>query len=253
MANRRWVDFRGATAIGPRYDERLNELVQALRAVPAAERPTRDDTRRWPPGPRGERLRATPRATLRISANQVTLTGGPNVVTQRPRGLREVTQTASRQTHLRLKAEPGEVDAALAAVGQALSGDFLAGPVGAALADLVEQAEVLNEVLELGVEVPAEDLAGLPWETLLRPQTSGEIPEVGGSPLVLQRNIALYRQVADPRVAPAHKVRGPLRLLVVIASPETGDGNCWTTRPNWPALWPRLNRRDGAVRRTCGS
>src|SRR5208337_1511585 len=42
-------------------------------------------------------------------------------------------------------------------------------------------------------------------------------------PLALHRNVALYRLVAGLGTAPAHKVKGPLRLLVAIASPETGD------------------------------
>ena len=46
---------------------------------------------------------------------------------------------------------------------------------------------------------------------------------MGGSPLVLHRNVAVYRLVGGLGTAPAHKVRGPLRLLVAIASPETGD------------------------------
>ena len=48
---------------------------------------------------------------------------------------------------------PGEGDAALREVGRRLSEDFLAGPVGAALAARVAEAAGLNEVLELGLEV----------------------------------------------------------------------------------------------------
>ena len=40
---------------------------------------------------------------------------------------------------------------------------------------------------------------------------------------MLHRNVALYRLVSGLGTAPAHQVRGPLRLLVAIASPETGD------------------------------
>src|SRR5208337_3421303 len=87
----------------------------------------------------------------------------------------------------------------------------------------VGEAAGLNEVLELAVEVTGPELADLPWEALQVPQASGEIAEVGGSPLALHRNVALYRLVAGLGTAPAHKVKGPLRLLVAIASPETGD------------------------------
>ena len=40
---------------------------------------------------------------------------------------------------------------------------------------------------------------------------------------MLHRNVALYRLVGGLGTAPAHRVRGPLRLLVAIASPETAD------------------------------
>ena len=133
-------------------------------------------------------------------------------------------ELAWRWAHPRPGAAPGEEDAALAGVGRLLCEDFLAGPVGAALAGRVAAAESLNETLELGLAVEDPGLADLPWETLIGLQPSGELAEAGGSPLVLHRNIALYRQVSDTGVAPVHKVGGPLRLLVVIASPDTGGG-----------------------------
>ena len=108
-------------------------------------------------------------------------------------------------------------------VGRRLSEDFLAGPVGAALAAQVARAAELNEVLELGLEVAGPTLTDLPWEALQAPQASGEIAEAGGSPLVLHRNVAAYRLVSGLGTAPAHKVRGPLRLLVAIASPEAAE------------------------------
>jgi hypothetical protein len=95
--------------------------------------------------------------------------------------------------------------------------------VGAALAAQIAQAARLNEVLELGLEVAGQALADLPWEALQIPEASGGVAQAGGSPLVLHRNVALYRQIGGLGTSPAHKVRGPLRLLVAIASPETGD------------------------------
>ena len=58
-------------------------------------------------------------------------------------------------------------------VGRRLTADFLAGPVGAALAARVAEAERLNEVLELGVEVADPGLADLPWEALQVPRSVG--------------------------------------------------------------------------------
>ena len=118
---------------------------------------------------------------------------------------------------------PGAGDAALREVGRRLAEDFLAGPTGAALAARVAEAAGLNEVLELGLEVADPGLADLPWEALQLPESSGEIAEAGGSPLVLHRNVAVYRLASGLGTAPAHKVRGPLRLLVAIASPETAE------------------------------
>ena len=39
LANRLWVDFRGAGTTGPEYEARLGELVRALQGLPAADRP----------------------------------------------------------------------------------------------------------------------------------------------------------------------------------------------------------------------
>jgi tetratricopeptide (TPR) repeat protein len=231
LANRVWVDFRGPAATGPEYEARLEELVRALQGRPAVDRPARSSAQQWPPAPGGQRFRmAGPlRATLRIAADEVTLTDGQEPVSHRPQGLGQATvslaaELAWRRTHPRPGAAPGEEDAALAVMGRLLSFDFLAGPAGEALAGRVAEVESLNEVLELGLEIAGPDLADLPWETLVCPQPSGEVAQTGGSPLVLHRNVALYRQLDDPGVAPAHKVRGPLRLLVAIASPETGGG-----------------------------
>ena len=58
-----------------------------------------------------------------------------------------------RRAHPDPGAGPGAGDAALREVGRRLAEDFLAGPVGAALAARVAEAARLNEVLELGVEV----------------------------------------------------------------------------------------------------
>ena len=137
--------------------------------------------------------------------------GGPGH--HRPRGLRRSTadavrELAWRRAHPDPAAAPGAGDAALREVGRRLSGDFLAGPVGAALAAWVAEAAGLNEVLELGVEVADQALADLPWEALQVPEASGEIAEVGGSPLVLHRNVAVYRLVGGLGTARRTRSRG---------------------------------------------
>jgi TIR domain len=40
LANRLWVDFRGAGTTGPQYEARLGELVRSLQDRPAADRPS---------------------------------------------------------------------------------------------------------------------------------------------------------------------------------------------------------------------
>ena len=229
LANRLWVDFRGAGTTGPEYEARLGELVRCLQGRPAADRPARDGAVQWPAGPGGEVVRpAGPlRAELAISAGEVSLSAGEDRVPQVPRGLRRSTVDAVRELEWRRAhpdpAGPGEGDARLREVGRRLAEDFLAGPVGAALAAQVAQAAGLNEVLELGLRVAGQPFTDLPWEALQVPEASGKVAEVGGSPLVLHRNVAAYRLIGGSGTAPAHKVPGPLRLLVAIASPETAD------------------------------
>ena len=230
LATRLWVDFRGPATTGPQYDSKMQELVRYLQGRAAAERPARGSDVEWPAGAGGERVRpAGPlHATLKVTPQEVSLEAERKRVTHRPRGLRNSTVAAVRElawrwAHPRPQADPGEADAALADAGGRLSTDFLAGEAGVELAARVAEAERLNEVLELGVEVAEPALADLPWETLQLPDPSGEVAEAGEAPLVLHRNIAFYRQVAGVGASPVHKVRGPLRLLVAIASPETAD------------------------------
>jgi tetratricopeptide (TPR) repeat protein len=232
LANRAWVDFRGTATTGPAYDASFERLVRALRGHPAADRPDRDSPREWPTGAGGERFRAAGamRAKLRITAAEVSLavSGAEDMeVTQAPRGLQQFTieavrELAWRRAYPRPGADPSEQDAALADVGRRLGADFLTGEVGVALAGLVTQAASLGEVLELGVEVTGAELADLPWETLQVPDVVDATADLGERPLVLQRSVALYRLAGGLGPSPAHNIKGPLRLLVAIASPETG-------------------------------
>src|SRR5207342_2147860 len=56
----------------------------------------------------------------------------------------------------------------------------------------------------------------LPWEALVLP---GQV-----TPLVLQDGVQVYRTAVLEHPPPAIRVRGPLRILTVIASPDTGGG-----------------------------
>ena len=112
-----------------------------------------------------------------MTAEEVSLECGGERAAHRPRGLQRSTVAAVRElewrwAHPRPQAGPGEGDAALADAGRRLTADFLAGEAGAELAARVAEAERLNEVLELGVEVAEPVLADLPWETLQLPEVS---------------------------------------------------------------------------------
>jgi len=234
LGNRAWVDFRGAHT-GPLYDGALSELVEALRDRPGSQRPDRSSARELP-GSAGDPVRpAGPVAlSLRVSRDVVTLVGGGDEVGQRPRGLQRATRDAvidlaryrsrgDSDTLIAYRGPAGStLDAVLADVGRRLSADFLGGVVGKALAVRVASAERLGERAEIGLEIQAE-LSDLPWETLVLPGLDGAVPDLGGTPLVLHHNLAVFRAVSGLGPTPAYKIRGPLRILVAIGSPESQD------------------------------
>ncbi len=176
--------------------------------------------------------------TLRLDGSRVTVRSsarGGESMSRRVGG----TRASTRQAVLDLaamRARPGDssrpfwgapsrgLDELLRTVGRRLSADFLAGPVGAAIAERVAASETSGEQIELALEV-SEELGDLPWETLILPRADGLVPDAGGMPLALHPNIAVYRSSQGARRAPDHKVRGPLRILVAIGSPESQDLN----------------------------
>ena len=232
IANRLWVDFRTATT-GPGYDEALDRLERYLQGKAARERPARAGPRVWAEGPGGERVRAAGamRSSLVIEPGRVSLRADTHEHGQPWDGLRPATVEAFKTLH-RLwhrgssASDAGlgtSLDALLADVGRRLSADVLAGEVGAALAKIVGEAARLNEVIELGIQTPGLDssLAALPWETLVVPNLEGAVEAAGGTALALHRNVALFREVGGRHTVAAYKVRGPLRILVAIASPRS--------------------------------
>ena len=234
LGNRAWVDFRGAKS-GLLYDRALSELVEALRGRPGSRRPDRTSARELP-GLVGDTVRpaGAMALSLRLSRDVVTLVGGGDEVSQRPRGLQRATRDAVIDlARHRSRSDPDAsvayrgragltMDAALADVGRRLSADFLGGAVGQALAMRVAAAERLGERAELGLEVHAE-LCDLPWEALVLPGLDGVVGDLGGTPLVLHHNLAVFRAVSGLGPTPAYKIRGPLRILVAIGSPESQD------------------------------
>ena len=183
-------------------------------------------------GPDGDRVRPAGalRAVLSVSAAEVSLVAGEDRVAQRPAGLRRSTADAVTGAGVAPGASgsgggPGEGDAALVEVGRRLSEDFLAGPVGAALAARVGRGGRAERGAGAG---PGGSRSGLwrdlPWEALQVPEASGEIAEAGGSPLVLHRNVALYRLVGGPATAPG--APGPGAVAAAGGDREPGDGRC---------------------------
>jgi hypothetical protein len=225
LASRQWVDFRTATT-GPAYDAAVELLERALQGRAAVDRPERGKARQWPATPDGKTFRAAGamHVSLVIAADRVALHAGDAEVSQRPRGLQAATIEAVKNLHWRWRRRSeggGDQDAVLAEVGRRLSTDFLAGDVGAGLASRVGEAASVNEVLELGIETSDRALGELPWETVQLPLADGTVPPAGGTALALHRNVALFRQVEHLGPVAAYKVRGPLRILVAIASPES--------------------------------
>ncbi|MFI5913176.1 tetratricopeptide repeat protein [Dactylosporangium sp. NPDC051541] len=104
---------------------------------------------------------------------------------------------------------PGLVS--LRRAGQLLAESFLPAPVSQALRSLVERAVAGHAALRIGIDAP--DLAGLPWEALPEP--------VSGLPLALHPQVTVLRRSASSEPA---RLPGPLRIVVAIASPETGGG-----------------------------
>jgi len=100
--------------------------------------------------------------------------------------------------------------------GAALTRVFLAGAAGQQLRAVVEEASWLGSSLELSLHINDDTLARLPWETLRLPETDG----TPGLPLALHPQVHLSRVVAGLGPTPAVSIPGPLRILVVVGSPE---------------------------------
>jgi CHAT domain len=101
--------------------------------------------------------------------------------------------------------------AALVQAGATLGRCFLDDAAGEALADEIAAATEGGAAVRLAVDVPDARLAGLPWEALVLPGQT--------VPLALQDRVDMYRAVALEHPPSAIQVRGPLRILAVIASP----------------------------------
>jgi tetratricopeptide (TPR) repeat protein len=218
LAARVWVEFRNVD--GPDYLGRVRELVRELKGARRGP-PTRTGEVSLPPGsgftavgPRACRLSISPERAS-FSGNDTEVSGTPpnprldiddlNWRLQRARGgfgtLRDVGHTGPGYAGL---------EGTLQEAGTRLADAFLPATVTSALAAAVADAERLNSPLQLALDI-ADPLADLPWETLRLRQTG---------PLALHPRVELYRRIDIGGSAPALAIPGPLRILVVIGSPE---------------------------------
>ncbi|MBG0816175.1 tetratricopeptide repeat protein [Planomonospora sp. ID82291] len=106
------------------------------------------------------------------------------------------------------------LEARLHDVGTALGEIFLDGAAGQALTRALAEAEAENRTLRLGLQVD-DDLAGLPWETLVPP---------GREPLALHPHVELFRHLPASGRPTAMDIRAPLRILAVVAAPGAPPG-----------------------------
>ena len=99
----------------------------------------------------------------------------------------------------------------LGRAGRLLGESFLPGRVAEALEKLLMAAVAAHQPVRLGLVIPAQ-WAGLPWEAL---------PGPDGRPLALHPLVSVYRKI---QAAPGRVLPGPLRIVVAIASPDSGGG-----------------------------
>jgi hypothetical protein len=246
LASRVRVDFRHTDSPAA-YEAAFADLLRAVRAQPQADRPERDGRIVVPPAvyrAEGPRL-----ARLRIAADEVVFSTGDQEARHTPAGdeaglrsaVLDLADVRSRPGTV-LRGHPGGgLHTALMEVGRRLGARFLDGPAGEALAEAVRTRGGASLRLAVQVDDPGSDdtesddagLADLPWETLVLPGAD--------TPLALTPGVELHRAVAvGIPVAPS--VPGPLRILAVVASPDSGGGSCSTTRPSSVASSPRSTR-----------
>ncbi|WP_068894348.1 tetratricopeptide repeat protein [Planomonospora sphaerica] len=118
-----------------------------------------------------------------------------------------------------------ELEARLREVGTALGEIFLDGAAGEALTRALAEAAAENRALRLGLQVD-DELAGLPWETLVLPGRS--------QPLALHPHVEPFRHLPAAGRPTAMDIRAPLRILAAVAAPGTPPGP--GTAPDSPLL-----------------
>jgi tetratricopeptide (TPR) repeat protein len=239
VASRTWVDFR-AVATPTEYETALSQLVAAVREQPSRPRPAVGEPLVMPAGLATAEAPATARLTIGRDRVSFSTTGGEVSHAPDPIGNALVDalyelDAARRRPVLTLPdgelSDPplrgidptagtmDRVSPALVRVGRLLGETFLSGSAGTALLAECGRMRARNSSLRLGIHVTDQDLAQLPWETLVIPNTP--------TPLSLTDRVEIYRHV-EPNLANgvtvALQVPGPLKILAVIASPIDSKG-----------------------------
>jgi tetratricopeptide (TPR) repeat protein len=223
------ADFRSCQSRSE-YQSCLAQLEERLRgqrpARTATSHPASDsaitfaaDLEQRPEGPR--------RVTLAIGPDQVRVRSWYDEVTVAHDGpdhqIRQRLWMAERERHKTAASDqstPGGrlgLQAAYLRLGQALGNQFLTGAVGELLEAELADADRQNAALQVALEVTGKQgLRDLPWETMCLPGRD--------EPLILHSRTHLYHFVPGLGSTPAMSIPGPLRILAVIASPESGAG-----------------------------
>jgi tetratricopeptide (TPR) repeat protein len=177
------------------------------------------DLDRRPEGPR--------RVTLSIGPERVSVRcwAGEAVVPYRgldPK-IRERQWVAEREQRRAAPGDRSELDGRAALptaylkLGQALGHQFLAGSIGELIATELAEADRQNAALQIALEVTEDSgLRDLPWEALCLPAHD--------EPLILHSRTQMYHFVPGLGSTPAMSIPGPLKILAVIASPESRGG-----------------------------
>ena len=213
------IDLTGLSA--DEAQDALTDVVRQLQVSRTADEvPTH--TRPWYPG------EGTTRLILRVAADRCivlgpageerargAVTGGNKRLQTELRELRRARReaaTAFTATERQREMSADRLTAAIRRVGVALGQCYVPESPADVLRELIAARAASNETVLVGIDATGE-LNNLPWESLILP---GE-----NLPLALHRNVALYRHLGGPGSFP-RKVKGPLRVLVAIASPELG-------------------------------
>jgi tetratricopeptide (TPR) repeat protein len=250
VASRSYIDFRNLDSPAA-YEAKVRELAAAIRGQPRGTRP-RAGGGIVPPSA-AYRAEGPRPARLTITEDAVTFSTEASEATHRPAGLdaraiallnqASVSRTRPGAGPLRAAAAgtAAGMHVALVQAGTALGRCFLDGAAGQALADEIAAATQGGAAVRLAVDVPGARLAGLPWEAIVLPGQT--------MPLALHDRVDMYRTVTLENPPSAIQVRGPLRILAVIASPDTGGGELFDYEAALSAIVSAVN----PARRTKGA